>query len=201
MKNLLKRSWWQAILVAWLVLVVSGGVAYAAYYGISKTIAATVTVADVITLPSDTIGVYSDAAGTANLTSLNFGKVPPPTWGSYWRRVSVMVYVKNQSNTVGLEPVKLFVEVYSQNFQYGRVWVDKVWNAATDRWEFPSLLPGEIKPVLVNLEIYKEAPLGSNNFIVVFDGKGASAPDVMPPLAVEEKPQPVVEVREVVVPK
>lgn len=191
MKNLLKRTWWRAILVSLVIVLLSGGIVYAAYYGVSRTVAASATVAEVIILPSDAIGVYSDAAGTANVSSLNFGKVPPYGWGEYWRRVTVTVYVKNHTNTTGPEPVRLFINAYAQDFDLGNVWVDRVYNATTDRWEYPSLLPGEIKPLQINFGMTKYAPTGTLSFSVVIDGKAASAPDNMPPLMDEGKPVPV----------
>ncbi len=189
MKDLLKRTWWRAILLSLVVLLLSGGIVYATYYGVSKTLAATVTVAEVVTLPSDVIGVYSDQAGTANVTSLNFGRVAAG-WGFGY--TSVTVYVKNRSNTVGAEPVKLFINVSEANFNYGYVYVNTVYNQTTGSWDYPSVLPGEIKPVTINLYVDSNAPVGSYNLTVVIEGKAATAPDVMPvmPPTIPVKPPP-----------
>lgn len=189
MKDLMKRMW-RATLLSLVVLLISGSVAYAAYYGVSKTLAATVTVAQVITLPSDVIGVYSDQAGTANVTSLNFGTVAPAGWGKY-TNVRITMYVKNYSDTVGPEPVKLYVNAYETNFDYGYIWIETVRNPITGSWEYPSVLPGQIIPVTINLEVYPDALAGSHNFTVIIEGRGATPPSEMSEEMIrgpEEKP-------------
>lgn len=145
------KSWLWSLLELVVLLLVTGGIAFAAV-SVNKTMPAAVTV-NLQSSPEGALGFYSDAAGTVGITTLNFGELKPGVTGM------VKIWVKNLTG--------------GTTFRYFTAADDLLKGSATiSPYEAgaPNYLPpGQLKPFDIFLNLDPDIAVGAYQFTITIN--------------------------------